>query len=145
MSIHRREISNWSYGNDPLKNDVDAVRFSIGDTYPDDKQISDCEIKFLLSKEGNVLEASICAVQSLIALYARDFDNKSKSMSAQVTANYRLMLASLKEKRSNNLSPIYAGGLTISDKKTNEENSDVVQPMFTRELDDNRRDGRQYQ
>ncbi len=143
--MNTREIANWSYGNDPITNQIDAVRYLIGDTNSNDKQLSDCEIKFNLSSSGNVLEAAICAVQSLIALYARDFDNKSKSMSAQVTANYREMLKTLQEKRSNNMAPIYSGGLTKSDKQINEKNSDVVQPIFTREIDDNRRDGREYQ
>jgi hypothetical protein len=140
----REEISNWTYGNNPSDSSRDAVRYLIGDTNAEDKQLSDCEIQFNIDSEGSVLEAAICAVTSLIAYYARDFDNKSKSMSAQVTENYTNLLKTLKEKRSNNLVPIYSGGLTKSDKANDRENTDAVQPMFTRDIDDNRRDGKEF-
>jgi hypothetical protein len=134
----------WSYSGNPNDSEKDAVRFLIGDTNSKDKQITDCEIEYYLQQEGSVLEAAICCVQGLIALYARDFDNELKTMSAQVTANYREMLKSLKQKRTNNIDLIYAGGLTCSDKNIDRKNPDMVQPMFTRHTGDNFRDGTDY-
>jgi len=140
-----REITGqWSYSGNPKGNEVDAVRFLIGDTNPKDKQISNCEIEFQLDEQGSVLEAAICCVQGLIALYARDFDDNLKTKSAQVTANYREMLKTLEEKRNSNLDPIYVGGISESDKAINEADEDRVKPMFTRHTGDNYRDQIEY-
>jgi pyruvate formate-lyase activating enzyme-like uncharacterized protein len=69
---------SWTYSGDPSNSDLDEVRFLIGDTNPDEAQLQDEEIQYLVNlygsgPAGNLVPA-IYAIESLIARYARSVD-----------------------------------------------------------------------
>ena len=137
----RFNIQSWSYSGRPsVDNPKDVVRFLIGDTNPEDKQLDDCEIQYLLAMEGDPLSAAICAVYGLIALYSRDFDGKfGDSQSAKPAEAYRALLDDLLAKRARQPVKMYAGGLSRSEKQAEEVDTDRVRPAFTRATGANRR------
>ena len=128
----RRIIRQWSYSGDPATSTKDEVRFLVVDTDSEDKQIDDCEINYLLAKEGSPINAAICACIGLIAIYSRDFDGKfGDTTSAKITENYRGLLAELRAKRAEVPYVMFAGGLSRAAKLAVEENIDRVDPAFT--------------
>ena len=136
----RSKILQWSYSGKPLSNTKDEVRFLVGDTNPDDKQLDDCEIEYLLDREGSVIDAAICAVYGLIALYSRDFDGQfGSSTSSQIATAYRELLKDLRDKRARKPLVMLAGGLTKSDKLTQEMDTNRVRPVFTKTFGENPR------
>ena len=135
------EIRQWSYSGKPETNEKDEVRFLVGDTDAKNQQLDDCEVSYLLGKTGSVISAAICAVEGLMAIYARDFTGKfGSSTSSEIFDNYKALYKILKDKRANSASYIaYSGALTISDKTARQEDTDRVRPVFTMQLNENPR------
>ena len=130
----------WSYGGDPSAQLRDAVRFYIGDTVAADPQLSDEELDYLLGIALTAQASALAACDMLIAKYSRMVDRSIGSLSisaSQRSANYQTLRATLAESfTSGSLATIglhvYAGGISVSDKETNEGDGDRVIPAFTR-------------
>ena len=136
----RGNIQQWSYSGKPGSSQKDEVRFLIGDTDPKDKQLDDCEVEYLIAVEGSSIGAAICACIGIIALYSRDFDGKfGDSTSAQISANYVILLEELRRKRDARPYIMFAGGLSRSQKLAVEQNTDRVRPVFTKTMGNNPR------
>lgn len=67
---------SWTYSNNPAASDLDAVRFTIGDTDIGDQLVSDEEVTYLLLQGGSPLYASILATENLACKFARQADCK---------------------------------------------------------------------
>jgi len=100
----------WTYSGDPAASDLDMVRFLIGDTDTADQQLFDAEINALLAS-NSVIGAAVQCCQTIAAKYAL----RSSPQAIAAVAPY-------------------AGGISISDMQTNEENRDIPAPAFTRDL-----------
>ena len=95
---------SWSYSDDPSASDLDAVRFHIQDTDPDDPLLSDEEIEFLISKWKPVYDsllytAAICA-ETLAAKFAREVNVSGDGTSVGVEAlqgKYEQLAVSLRD------------------------------------------------
>lgn len=124
----------WSYSGDPSASDLDKVRFLIGDTDDDDQQLTNEEISAMLDDNSdNAYTTAIACVEGLIAKYARKVDKSMGDLSisyGKLADNYRKMLTDLRRRATLQLCTPWAGGISISDKETNENDSDVVQPHF---------------
>lgn len=124
---------SWTYSS-TLATDLDRVRFLVGDTDTDDKQVQDGEINYIVGLLGSVYGAAAAICEALAAKYARKCDKSvgdlSLSMSQKSTA-YRAMAASLRSQGSVLCTPT-AGGISISDKESEESDSDRVTPVFAR-------------
>lgn len=127
--------NGFSYSGDPSLSDLDAVRFTIGDTNSADPQLADTEITFLLAREGSVIEASICAALAIAAKYSRliDVSGEKSSKAASVLAeHYRQLAADLRNKRAHRPVVAYAGGMSKAEKESNEAQTDIPKQSFTR-------------
>lgn len=126
----------WTY-NDALTTDKDKVRIRIGDIESTDPVLSDGEITYALSVASNDLnQAAICACEFAIAKYSKQPDVRfgpSSVSGSQRSAQYRALLGELKRRSISSGSALpYAGGISVSDKQTQEANTDRVQPAFAR-------------
>ncbi len=131
----------WTYSGDPSKSAKDLVRFLIGDTDSSDPLLTDLEIAYLLGQYNMVaMNAAIRACETIMTKFARlanetvgsvkiDFSQKSKA--------YRDMAAALTQRLSVESMTPYAGGISIADKQTNEQNTDRVKPDFTKHMMEN--------
>lgn len=127
---------SFTYEGDPTASDLDALRFTIGDTNSADPQLSDEELLYLLSLNNGVLEAAIDAVDGLIAKYARlvdkSVDGLKYSYSQRHTGymNLRDKLVS-RQNRKDNIG-VVATGISVSDKQVLTDDTDYVQNDHTR-------------
>ena len=143
----------WTYGGDPAANARDAIRFLIGDTDTTDQLLTDEEIAWVNTESSGtstgttaLYDAAYRCCLTIASKLAREADKQigdlSVSMSQRAKA-YREQAASLKELsgREGGVPIPYAGGITISDKEIDEENSDIFRSWFSSGQFENVRDG----
>lgn len=140
------KIVNWTYGRDPTGSTRDAVRLLIGDTNPEDKQLDDDEIAWLLSDNGGPLNASIAAAVGLAAMYARFYDStevgpdgkpkRSSSNKESLSKHYLDLAERLMMQRRRKGAIAQVSGQTVADKLAAESRTDLVRPFFRRDMMD---------
>jgi hypothetical protein len=136
-----------SYFGNPGSSHLDAVRFYIGDTDPDNEILSDDEITALLTETGDQpFLAAALAAEAIAARYARRVDKSVGDLhisNSQLSKQYRDLASQLRSRATlSGAAAPYAGGISIADKQTVEANTDRVQPIFRRNLHDNPRAGK---
>jgi len=126
----------WSYsGNPSAENPKDQVRFFTQDTDQSDQLLQDEEINFLLTLEGGPLKAAVKAAETIAGKFARKCDEKVGQVSvsfSQKSKQYFELAAKLKRHSDIKGACPFAGGLDISQKDTQRDNDDRVQPDFRR-------------
>ena len=133
----------WSYSGDPNSSPKDAVRFYVGDTISADQQANDEEVEFLLVSENNdPIRAAARIAETIAAKYARQVDKSVGGLSLSAgrrQEKYESLAAKLwaRAKSAGGGLPVpYSGGIRVSDKTTRETDTDRVQPIFTRDMQD---------
>lgn len=135
-----------------LATDKDRVRFIIGDTgtTPDDNTtvewlLANEEIAYLLTTSTNIYDVAARALDIIAFRFSRQADRQigefSESLSKRAEA-YRAAAEELREQYGAGDAAVpaivpYVGGLTYSDKRTDETNTDLVRPAIRRGMDDN--------
>lgn len=95
---------SWSYSGDPADSNLDAVRFYVQDTDPEDQLISDEEIEFLIAQWGpiygsNLWNASMVA-EAISAKFAREVSYSADGVSIGVNdlqTKYDALASSLRD------------------------------------------------
>lgn len=133
----------WTYSGDPSTSDLDAVRFMIQDTVQEDPLLQNEEISFLLTETGSVRSAAVRAAQTIAAKFARlaDFTLGDYSANYSQRAQQYTQIARELSAKSAVLAAPFAGGITRSQKEAVRQNSNRVDPKFTRDIMKNRRRG----
>lgn len=132
----------WSYDLSCITTShKDQVRFLIGDTNGNDKQLQDEELAFALTYGGSVIGAAVVACQALSTLFSRKADTVTGELRTMWSSVARAYAARAQEFQ-NQLSETtfaspYAGGVSIADKREREDNADRAHPSFKRDLTDN--------
>jgi hypothetical protein len=137
----------WTY-NTELPTNKDKVRFFIGDTLDDDKQLSDEEITASLTLVGD--DTTLAAIQCCLALaakYARQADywvGDLKLVASQRSRAYRDLAKQLEEIAEDPLITMsrthqtpFAGGVGVAQKAALEADTDWPVPSFKKGLHDN--------
>ena len=138
----------WTYSGDPSSADKDAVRFEIQDTNSTSPLLQDAEIQWAIKTEtgqtagapttlstGDIFRASARCMESLARSFAAQADTEIGSLKiaySDQSKNYADRASELRAKAQGMNAP-YAGGLSQSEKRAWEENTDLTQPAFTRE------------
>lgn len=129
----------WTYSGDPTASPKDEVRFLIGDTNPEEQQLQDAEINYLIIETygslanapptGNFLPAAHAA-DNIAAGYARLADSKGVGDLSISWSNrfqqFKAIAARLHARATNALIPMYAGGEIWSEKRATYSNPDIV-------------------
>lgn len=133
---------SWSYSFNPDNSAKDQVRFFIGDTNESDKLLHDEEILYLLKLYNNFpLNASLRACEMIIAKFSRMADQSVGSVSmsySQKSKAYRDLMNDLRLRIGIEGARPYAGGISTFDKQTNNQNSDLSEPIFTKHQFENK-------
>ena len=137
----------WTYSANPSAgNDLETVRFLSGDTESADQQMQDAEVNYLISLagSGNVVQASIFCCQALASKYTRQANKTVGDLKidmATIAKSYRDQAKSLEELLTSGLgTPVpYAGGISISDAQSVEDDTDRTPNVFSVGLNDNYR------
>ena len=131
----------FTYDGDPANSDLEAVRFLIGDTDSTDALLQDAEVNWGLSQNSNIYFAASIAAETIASKFARKVDKAVGDLRqsySQQSKQYRTLAADLKRQASLKGSILpYAGGISVSDKESVEENTDRTSPNFEIGMDDN--------
>ena len=134
----------WTYGGDPSASALAAIRFLTGDTDTNDQLINDEEIAWTNNQVTGsdtattaLYEVSYRVMVAIASKFSRLADQSVGDLKVdmfQKATNAREQAALLKQQalREGNPPTPYAGGISVSDKEIDEENSDIVQPYFSR-------------
>ena len=134
----------WTYGGDPSASALAAIRFLTGDTDTNDQLVSDEEIAWTNNQVTGsdtattaLYEVSYRVMVAIASKFSRLADQSVGDLKVdmfQKATNAREQAALLKQQalREGNTPTPYAGGISVSDKEIDEDNSDIVQPYFSR-------------
>lgn len=125
-----------AYTNQPRTNPRDAVRLLVGDisTSTSAELLSDVDYDFFLSATPNQYAAGSLAANSLAMTFAGDGTEKQVGdlrIKRAQAAEYRDLSRQLKLMSALQSGP-YAGGISLSDKASVEQDTDRVRPAFER-------------
>src|SRR2546425_151072 len=125
----------WSYNPSLLAtNAKDAVRLLVGDVLQSDPQMQDEEISYFVTARGSLYGAAAECCRALAAKFSRSVDQQGgtfKTFYSQMAKAY-----TVKSLEFDNKSALfgaampYAGGISLTDKQTQDLNSDRVLPQF---------------
>lgn len=126
----------------PSNSDADAVRFRLGDTDTDAAYLTDAEVAYCLTAEGDdVTRAALRACDAIVAKLSRDPDASLPGSSvswSQRVEHFRQLRADLqREATADGAVLSFAGGQTYSDRDTLGSNTDLVPARIRRGADDN--------
>jgi len=129
----------YTYGNDPViagtaAQKRDAVRFLAQDKTGTTMRVTDEEIAFLISTESSAWEAAACVCDIIAARLGPGgaVEIRSGDFTERYDATmYRDRANQLRARAATCQTP-YLGGMTYTDKDTDEDNTDRVEPEFYR-------------
>lgn len=127
----------WTYDGDPSLSQRDEVRFLVGDTDTTDQLVTDEEIAYAIDQEANILLAAAKVAKAIMAKFARLVDKSVGDLKlnfSQRIDHYKELIDQLTERGMESAGVPYAGGISIIDKQNREEDTDRVDPTFTREM-----------
>lgn len=124
----------WSY-NPALSTNLDRVRFLIGDTNTNDQLLANEEITWILTQQSDVYSAAAFACRGLQAKYARKATKSVGDLSiqwAEIANNFRDLHRELTAlaSRFGMVPTPYVGGISMSDKDFEEQDTDRAEPYY---------------
>jgi hypothetical protein len=129
----------WTY-NPALTTNKDKVRFLVRDVDSTSPLLQDEEILGILEMEGAARRAAATCAESLAAHFGQLETTLTDDLGVTVTysdrATFYTKLAATLRSRANIAVAPTAGGITISSKQVQADNTDRVRPAFRRELHD---------
>lgn len=116
------------------------VRRFIGDTNSNDQLLTDAEVEDFIDLAGDdAIDAAATAIElGILPKIARDVDRSNMGMSSsrdQKTQHYQDLAKRLRA-RAVGTASVYAGGISIDNKDTQDDNDDNESPVFYRGMDD---------
>lgn len=131
----------WTYSGNPGASALDAVRFLVGDTDSTVQLVLDAEITWALSQQTQIYLAGAVVADSLarkFATRANITSGDTKVDYSQRATVYKQMAVTLRlEGRKRGATP-FAGGQTITDKLSQEQDANRVPGAFKVNQDNNR-------
>lgn len=132
---------SWTYSSNPAYSAKDQVRFLIGDTDSNDPLLDDQEIAWVLSKYNNSpINAAIRCCESVVAKFSRlanEAVGQVRIDFSQKAEGYTRMMTILKTRLATEDAAPYAGGISVSDKQAQVQNTDRVRPDFRKHMMEN--------
>jgi hypothetical protein len=128
--------AKWSYSGDPSTSTRDQVRFLIGDTEESRKKLGDAEIDWMLTQYTNVYRAASMCCYAIAAMFSDQatYSVGGYSESANLKSReYKARARDLERQSLAAASPVVTGQ-SVTDKQTDESDTDVVQPAIKRDM-----------
>lgn len=121
---------SFTYTNDPANSDRDAVRVMLDDTVEASEKLSDETIAWLLDSYSNVWFAGAAGAeliggqQSAAVNMTRVGDLQITSGAGNIGGQYRDLAKRLREQGLRKGVAPYAGGISVADKESQEDDTD---------------------
>ena len=143
----REIVGSWTYTGDPAASNKDKVRSLLGDTQfceaGEERLVSDEEIAETLSTEGSPAAAAARWAENLSAYFARKTDRvvsgpggTTNDRMGDLTKHFADLALRLWA-RAAQITPSYAGGISVSDHDAAAANTDRIQGLFRIGMFDN--------
>jgi hypothetical protein len=129
---------SWTYVQD-FTTTLDQVRFLIQDTQSTRPLCTDEELTWLISTEANVYMAAAAACELLIAKAGNVKTRWIGDLRVTLDTGMYRGLASMMRARGAGHQVPFAGGISVSDKQEQQDDTDAVQPRVFKTLLDNQR------
>jgi hypothetical protein len=123
--------------------DIQIVRLNIGDKEPDaaNQHFTDAEIQHFIDTAAGDLDTASGDAAVRLALY---FGTKADQTTGRVSTSFSDRASTYWEiaqqfgtsAQPGELAPVYVGGLSRSEIDSSREDTDLVQPAFTRDLNE---------
>jgi hypothetical protein len=133
---------SWSF-DEGLFTDLDRVRFLCGDVDTTDQLVADEVVTGVLSMYGNLFHSSAAVCRHLSARFSRQADiseddlRKALSQRAKAYSDRAKELDTQASSTGSVMVPtMFAGGISVSDKQTREQDTNRVPPFFSRRTDE---------
>lgn len=133
----------WTYAGTPGTSTAaerrDYVRFNLGDTVSGaDPTLSDEEIAAMLSMASNSVPlATLSSAQGLLARFAQQADFTRSKVSVSASQRFKALERLIAKLEADSFASAsagpYAGGTSKADKDTMRDDTDAVQPPFSRD------------
>lgn len=123
------------YTGDPANSLTDQVRLMVGDIYPDMEILSDSEYNYYLTKNNNNINRSAIdaawAICFKLSRWTRERTGDIEVYGSEWARNFKAVLLEFIRNPNTvvSLAMPYAGGISKSDMRANNENADNVRPM----------------
>lgn len=120
--------------NTALSDNKDKVRLLTGDTDTADELLVDAEINLITGQSGSIWSMAADACLAIASKFSRHADQTVGSLSydfSQRAEQYKMRALDLRRRAVALVTP-WAGGISIADKQTQEDDSDRVRPAFAR-------------
>jgi hypothetical protein len=132
----------WTYSGDPDSSALDSIRFLVGDTDTNDQLLANEEISWV-NKQVSGSTTSTDAIYTVAYRCMLTIASKFSRLADQSVGDMRVSMSqkakgareqarellTLAAQEGGTPTP-YAGGITISDKELDLDNSDLVKPFF---------------
>lgn len=129
----------FTYSSTDLSTTLAVVRLLLGDTDSSDPQLTDEEIAAFTTRYGGVYFPAAAACDALASKYARYTSKTVGRLSIQYgerAEHYAKLADQLRRQAATSALVPYAGGISDSDKQTQEADTDRVKPQFLLGMDD---------
>jgi len=130
----------FTWGGDPANSNLEAIRFLIDDTASANAKFQDAEVNYAYSEEGSVYGAAAMLCEQLAAKYSLAGTNRSlgplRVDLSEIAANYEKKAALYRKRAAVYASP-YGGGISKTDEELYEDDSDIKQPIFEKDMHKN--------
>lgn len=126
----------WSYSGDPMSDEMDAVRFLVGDTDSGDPLMQDEEIEHLLDRFITPYQAAVQACRVLAAKFAREVSHSGDGLSysgSDLHKHYMALaeeLDKLARRQARAGAGPYVGGISWKERRKDDEDADLIPTHF---------------
>ena len=130
----------WTYSGHPADSLLDRVRFIAGDTDEEDQLASDAEVEWVITEVGG---SPYQIGHHLLLICAAKFSRLADMSSGDLSVSLSQKAAGLREqaksvmtlqRRHGGVPRPRAGGLSYSEKQTDEDNEDLILSRFWRDM-----------
>ena len=129
----------FTWTGDPANSTLEAIRWYIDDTASSNAKFQDAEINYAYDTEYSVLGAAALLCEKLAAKYAGEANRSLGPMSislSNLSSQYEKKAQMFRRRKSAYATP-YAANISSTDEETWENDSDVNQPVFDKDMHTN--------
>ena len=129
----------FTWTGDPAASTIEAIRWYIDDIVSSDAKFQDAEINYAYDQEKSILGAAALLCEQLAANYAGEVSRSLGPMRIDLTSlaeKYERKAVEYR-KRAQAFAAPYASNISKADEEVWEDNSDIKQPIFEKDMHTN--------
>jgi len=129
----------FTWNGDPAASTLEAIRWHIDDIVEANAKFTDAEINYAYAQEGSVFGAAALLCEQLASKYAEDVSRSLGPLRIDLTAlaeKYEAKAANFRKRAQAYATP-YAGNISETDEESWEDDSDIKQPIFEKDMHTN--------